>query len=117
MGVKIQKNNGVWRKSKYHRSGIDSGAFYDLPSLTSLTIDEGFKKIHSEAFSNLPNLKELTLCGLSSGIPKRAFYNMKNLKEIKFEYSEIWTIGSKAFDPIFQISLFSNFIAFRFFML
>jgi len=100
VGVKIQKNNDKSTKRSYFQNGIGSGAFFDLPSLTSLTIDEGFEKIHSEAFSNLPSLKKLTLRGLSGSIPKRAFYNMKNLKEMKLKDSEIWKIGSKAFEDL-----------------
>jgi len=97
VGVKIQSSRGGYHWS---RNSINTGAFSDLHSLTSLTIDQGFKEIRSESFTNLPNLKELTLSGFSCSIPKRAFYNMENLKQIKLEGSRISSIETKAFEHL-----------------
>ena len=68
------------------KNGVGTGAFSDLHSLTSLTINNGFKDVRSGAFSNLASLTELTLSGHNKEILEDdTMKNIPNLKKLNLK--------------------------------
>ena len=114
--LRIQKkeDNPSYYSYMEHKSGVETGAFSDLRSLTSITID-GLEKIYPDAFSNLPNLRELTLSrhGMetlldvtSVNLPSLALLNLRNNKKMK----HIGNLLSNLQNPDLVIDLRGNMI-------
>ena len=83
-GIKIDRivnQEDSWEK--WRENGVETGAFSNLHSLTSLTINNGFKDVRLGAFYNLASLTELTLSGHNKEIFENdTMTNIPNLKKL-----------------------------------
>ncbi|MDE7079606.1 MAG: leucine-rich repeat domain-containing protein, partial [Clostridia bacterium] len=95
-GAKVIPSQITYKGTAYRVTSIDSYAFYDCSSLTSIKIPRGVTSIGNSAFDGCSSLTSIEIPSSVTSIGEYAFYGCSNLTNIEIP-SGVTSIGKYAF--------------------